>query len=192
MQGAAEWPEEALNQWMLRAEKLENRFAGPFCSAVVIGLVPFHNFNERLQGLFEVAGAHGLRARKVTLTDPGLRQGVRLAGQMGQPAQRPQGIGPLGDLRGGPLEGDSNLVENDVRPSAVGKRRWLFIGHADAGWRSAIIYTLIQSCRHYGISPQEYLTDVLGRLPSMTASQVRELLPARWRKTRQARRAEAQ
>jgi transposase len=91
----------------------------------------------------------------------------------------------VGYLRDGRFEIDSNLVENDVRPSAVGKRRWLFIGHPDAGWRSAVIYTIIQSCRRHGINPQEYLTDVLQRLPSMTSSQVRELLPANW-KPRQA------
>ena len=87
----------------------------------------------------------------------------------------------VGYLRDGRFEIDSNLVENDVRHSAVGKRRWLFIGHPDAGWRSAVIYTLIQSCRRYGINPQEYLTDVLHRLPSMTSSQVPELLPANWK-----------
>jgi hypothetical protein len=86
-----------------------------------------------------------------------------------------------GYLRDGRFEMDSNLVENDLRPSAVGKRRWCFIGHPDAGWRSAVIYTLIQSCRRYGINPQVYLTDVLQRLPSMTSSQVRELLPANWK-----------
>jgi len=87
----------------------------------------------------------------------------------------------VGYLRDGRFEIDSNLVENDVRPSAVGKKRWLFIGHPDAGWRSAVLYTIIQSCRRYGINPQEYLTDVLGRLPSMTNHQVKELLPARWK-----------
>jgi transposase len=87
----------------------------------------------------------------------------------------------VGYLRDGRFEIDSNLVENDVRPSAVGKKRWLFIGHPDAGWRSAVIYTLIQSCRRYGINPQEYLTDVLERLPCMTSSQVRQLLPANWK-----------
>jgi transposase len=87
----------------------------------------------------------------------------------------------VGYLRDGRFEIDSNLVENDVRHSAVGKRRWLFIGHPDAGWRSAVIYTLIQSCRRYGINPQEYLTDILHRLPSMTSSQVPELLPANWK-----------
>ena len=91
----------------------------------------------------------------------------------------------VGYLRDGRFEIDSNLVENDVRPSAVGKKRWLFIGHPDAGWRSAVIYTIIQSCRRYGLNPQEYLTDVLARLPSMTSSQVPTLLPANW-KPRQA------
>jgi transposase len=93
----------------------------------------------------------------------------------------------VGYLRDGRFEIDSNLVENDVRPSAVGKRRWLFIGHPDAGWRSAVIYTIIQSCRRYGINPQEYLTDVLHRLPSMTNHQVSQLLPSRWKPAKMAR-----
>lgn len=91
----------------------------------------------------------------------------------------------VGYLRNGRFEIDQNLVENDVRPSAVGRKRWLFIGHPDAGWRSAVIYTIIQSCRRRGINPQEYLTDVLRRLPSMTAQQARELVPSRWRPERQ-------
>ena len=89
----------------------------------------------------------------------------------------------VGYLRDGRFEIDNNIVENDVRPSAVGRRRWLFIGHPDAGWRSAVIYTIIQSCRRRGINPQEYLTDVLGRLPSMKNHQVKDVLPSRWKPT---------
>lgn len=92
----------------------------------------------------------------------------------------------VGYLRDGKFEIDSNLVENDVRPSAVGKRRWLFIGHPEAGWRSAVIYTMIQSCRRYGLNPQDYLTDVLQRLPSLSTSQVRNLLPSNWNNPRYA------
>lgn len=87
----------------------------------------------------------------------------------------------VGYLRDGRFEIDNNLVENDVRPLAVGRRRGLFIGHPDAGWRSAVIYTIIQSCRRYGINPQEYLTDVLSRLPDLTNHQVHPLLPSRWK-----------
>jgi hypothetical protein len=57
----------------------------------------------------------------------------------------------------------------------------LFIGHPDAGWRSAVIYTIIQSCRRRGINPQEYLTDVLSRLPSMKSHEVKDVLPSRWK-----------
>ena len=87
----------------------------------------------------------------------------------------------VGYLRDGRFEIDNNLVENDVRPSVVGRKRWLFIGHPDAGWRSAVIYTIIQSCRRRGINPQEYLTDVLGRLPSMKNHEIKDVLPSRWR-----------
>lgn len=87
----------------------------------------------------------------------------------------------VGYLRDGRFEIDNNLVENDVRPSAVGRRRWLFIGHPEAGWRSAVIYTIIQSCRRRGINPQAYLTDVLGRLPAMKNHEVKALLPRGWK-----------
>lgn len=76
---------------------------------------------------------------------------------------------------------DNNLVENSIRPSCVGKKRWLFIGHPQAGWRSAVIYSIIQSCRRRGIDPQQYLTDVLGRLPGMKNTEIDCLLPENWK-----------
>ncbi len=45
-----------------------------------------------------------------------------------------------------------NLVENAIRPTAIGKKNWLFFGDADAGQRSAIIYTIIESCRRRGLT----------------------------------------
>jgi hypothetical protein len=47
------------------------------------------------------------------------------------------------------------------------------------GWRSAVVYTIIQSCRRFEINPQEYLIEVLSRLPTMTNHQVKGLLPSR-------------
>lgn len=67
----------------------------------------------------------------------------------------------IGYLESGTYWIDNNLVENSIRVPAVGRRRWLFIGHPDAGWRSAVIYPIIISCRRRGINPQSYLTDVL-------------------------------
>ena len=76
---------------------------------------------------------------------------------------------------------DNNLVENAIRPSAIGKKNWLFIGHPDAGQRSAIIYSLVVSCQRHGKDPLAYLRDVLGRLPSLTnQDDLTPLTPAGW------------
>ena len=56
-------------------------------------------------------------------------------------------------------------MENSIRPTALGKKNWLFFGDAEAGERSAILYTIIESCRRRGIDPYAYLRDVLTRLP---------------------------
>ncbi|HTI98977.1 MAG TPA: IS66 family transposase [Dongiaceae bacterium] len=88
-------------------------------------------------------------------------------------------------LTDGRVEIDNNLVENAIRPTALGKKNWLFIGEADAGQRSAIIYTLIESCRRRGLDPFAYLRDVLTRLPKMTNHQVPEVTPAAWQKRQQ-------
>jgi transposase len=80
----------------------------------------------------------------------------------------------------GRLEIDNNRVENAIRPTAVGKKNWLFIGHPEAGQRSAIIYTILATCKAHGIDPCEYLRDVLSRLPSMKITEVDQLTPANW------------
>jgi hypothetical protein len=83
----------------------------------------------------------------------------------------------LGYLEDGRFEIDNNLIENAIRPTAVGRKRWLFIGHPQAGWRSAVIYSLLISARHRGLNPQAYLTDILARLPSLKITQIHEPLP---------------
>jgi transposase len=85
-------------------------------------------------------------------------------------------------LKDGRIEIDNNLVENAIRPTALGKKNWLFIGDADAGPRSAIIYTIIENCRRRGLDPFAYLRDVLTRLPNMTNWQIPEVTPKAWAK----------
>jgi transposase len=85
-------------------------------------------------------------------------------------------------LKEGRVEIDNNLVENAIRPTAIGKKNWLFIGDADAGQRSAIIYTVIENCRRRGLDPFTYLHDVLTRLPNMTNHRVPTVTPAAWTK----------
>jgi len=74
-------------------------------------------------------------------------------------------------------------VENAIRPTAIGKKNWLFMGDADAGDRSAIIYTIVECCRRRGLDPAAYLRDVLTRLPNMTNWQISEVTPAAWQKS---------
>ena len=87
-------------------------------------------------------------------------------------------------LRDGRLEIDNNLVENAIRPTALGKKNWLFIGAAEAGQRSAILYTVVESCHRRGLDPYAYLRDVLTRLPRMTNKQTSEVTPEAWAKAR--------
>ena len=88
-------------------------------------------------------------------------------------------------LADGRLEIDNNLIENAIRPTAIGKKNWLFIGEAQAGERSAILYTIIECCRRRGLDPFTYLRDVFTRLPSATNWQVKDLTPEAWAKSQQ-------
>jgi transposase len=88
-------------------------------------------------------------------------------------------------LRDGRVEIDNNLTENAIRPSALGKKNWLFIGHPDAGWRSAVFYSIVVSCQRHGIDVAQYLNDVFTRVPAMQASQLPQLLPENWKLARQ-------
>ena len=94
-------------------------------------------------------------------------------------------------LDDGRLGIDTNLVENAIRPTAIGKKNWLFIGEAQAGQRSAIIHTIAESCRHRNIDPFEYLRDVLTELLITTNWQVKDISREAWRKARQAKSLKA-
>jgi len=75
-------------------------------------------------------------------------------------------------LEHGEVEIDNNLVENAIRPTALGRKNWLFFGSEEAGACSAVIYTLIENCRMHGVEPYTYLKDVLEHLPTTTNRQV--------------------
>jgi transposase len=94
-------------------------------------------------------------------------------------------------LQDGRIEIDNNLVENAIRPTAIGKKNWLFIGEAEAGERSAIHFTIIEACRRRSIDPWEYLREVLTRLPTMTTAQLDEVMPDAWLKARQPQKRPA-
>ena len=90
-------------------------------------------------------------------------------------------------LQHGQTQLDTNAIENAIRPSAVGKKNWLFIGHPDAGDRAAVLYSLLGTCHRYGHNPHDYLKDVLTRLPAMTnQDDLRPLLPSQWKAVKPA------
>lgn len=85
-------------------------------------------------------------------------------------------------LEHGEAEIDNNLIENAIRPSAIGKKNWLFIGSPNAGGRSAIIYSVLITCQKFGVGPHDYLRDVLSRLPCMSnQDDITCLMPHCWR-----------
>ncbi len=78
---------------------------------------------------------------------------------------------------------DNNCVENRIRPWAVGRRNWLFIGSELAGERAAVVMSLLQSAKLNGHDPWAYLKDVLTRMPTQLNSRIEELLPHQWKPT---------
>ena len=89
-------------------------------------------------------------------------------------------------LEHGAVEIDNNLVENSIRPTAVGKKNRLFFGSEEAGRRNAGIDTLIQNCRMHGVEPYRYLKDLLERLPAMTnQDRLDQLTPLNWKRDRE-------
>jgi transposase len=79
---------------------------------------------------------------------------------------------------------DNNLAENGVRPLALGRKNYLFCGNHQAAERTAIIYTLMGSCKINNVNPQEWLTDVLSRIQDHNSQKLDELLPNKWKLNR--------
>ncbi len=75
---------------------------------------------------------------------------------------------------------DNNAVENAIRPLALGRKNWLFVGSQQAGERAAVLMTLIESAKLNGHDAWAYLKDILTRLPTWPNSPMQELLPHNW------------
>jgi len=92
----------------------------------------------------------------------------------------------------GQIEFDNNLTENAIRPMKLGMKNWMFIGGADTGWRSAVIYTIVEQVRRHGHDPFDYFTWVFERLPGMTNQDDFEpLLPRNWVLAQEAQQDQA-
>jgi hypothetical protein len=81
----------------------------------------------------------------------------------------------------GNLNIDNNPVENSIRPVALGRKNYLFAGSHEAAKRSAMLYSLMGTCKMHGINPFIYLKDVLKRIGSHPINQIEMLLPQNWK-----------
>lgn len=87
---------------------------------------------------------------------------------------------------------DSNLVENSIRPLALGRKNYMFCGNHDAAENAAIMYSLLGSCAALDVNPREWLTDVLTKIPYYNKDyglDLADLLPHNWKAGRELQNA---
>jgi len=77
----------------------------------------------------------------------------------------------------GRLNIDNNPVENSIRPVAVGRKNYLFCGSHDAAQRSAMLYSLLGTCKMHGVEPYKWLKQVLETIADHPINKINELLP---------------
>ena len=75
---------------------------------------------------------------------------------------------------------DNNVAERAVRPLAIGRKNWLFVGSEEAGIASGVLLSLVQTCRSLKINPREYLEDIFRRFMSHPYNKLEDLLPENW------------
>lgn len=81
-------------------------------------------------------------------------------------------------LKDGRIEIDNNLIENAIRPFALGRKNWIFMGSPTGAKAGAIFYSLIETCKANNIEPYQYLCAMLNRIREcVTADDYRKLLP---------------
>lgn len=85
-------------------------------------------------------------------------------------------------LLDGKVEIDNNLVENAIRPCALGRKNWLFAGSEQGAEWGAMIYTLVGSALRHNLNPLEYLSDILRGLPTTKVTELDQLFPMNWTK----------
>lgn len=80
---------------------------------------------------------------------------------------------------------DNNLIENAIRPLALGRKNYLFCGNDASAYRAAIVYSLIATCKAAGVDPRTWMEDVLRKIPYYQRDErdMTELMPYNWKKS---------
>lgn len=80
-------------------------------------------------------------------------------------------------LDDGKYEIDNNLIENSIRPVALGRKNYLFAGSHEAAQRAAMMYSFFATCKINNIEPSEWMTKMFTRIPDHSIQRLEELLP---------------
>jgi len=83
----------------------------------------------------------------------------------------------LAYLYDGSLEIDNNLVENAIRPNALGRKNYLFAGSHESAQRAAMFYSFFGTCKKHDVNPFDWLKKVLEIIPDYPANKLQDLLP---------------
>jgi transposase len=78
----------------------------------------------------------------------------------------------------GQVEIDNNLIENSIRPVALGRKNYLFAGSHEAAQQAAMIYSFLGTCKINSIEPYGWLKNTLQRIPDQSIQKLDELLPS--------------
>lgn len=83
----------------------------------------------------------------------------------------------------GRINVDNNLIENAIRPLALGRKNYLFCGNDASAYRAAIVYSVISTCKAVDVDPRTWMEDVLRKIPYYQRDQrdLAELLPFNWK-----------
>jgi transposase len=76
---------------------------------------------------------------------------------------------------------DTNHLERQIRPIAVGRKNWMFCWTEVGAQYAGIAQSLLSTCILHGVDPYTYLVDVLQRVETHPAAKVAELTPRLWK-----------
>jgi transposase len=77
----------------------------------------------------------------------------------------------------GMVEIDNNIIENAIRPLALGRKNYLFAGNHDAATNIGYYYTIFSTCKAHGVNPYDYIVWFLSLVPSAKTSEIGTLSP---------------
>ena len=87
-------------------------------------------------------------------------------------------------LEDGRIRIDNNLMENAIRPIALGRKNYLFCGSHEGAENMAVVCSLIATCKAQEVNPRDYLNDIIEKMPRMkdaTREELVGLLPHKWK-----------